>query len=86
MLNLQRRKGQRVFIGDDELTILQVETNYIILKYLDALHIVNKGKTYNLTPTTTVYFNRRQGSEARLGFQSTVPIYRSEIYEQRNKI
>jgi sRNA-binding carbon storage regulator CsrA len=83
MLNLQRRKGQVVYIGDDQLTVVEIANNYVIIRYLDTLHIINKGKTVNLTPTTIAHFSRRQGAEARLGFQSTLPIYRSEIYEQR---
>jgi sRNA-binding carbon storage regulator CsrA len=83
MLNLQRRKGQQVYIGDEVLTVIEVSNTYVIVKYLEALHIINKGKTVHLSPTTIIHFNRRQGSEARLGFQATLPIYRSEIYEQR---
>jgi sRNA-binding carbon storage regulator CsrA len=85
MLNLLRKKGASIFIGDDEMIVQDITNTFIVVKYLEALHVLKKGEITNITPTTVAKYAFRKGKDAMINIRSTVPIYRKEVYEMRQQ-
>lgn len=84
MLSLQRYKGERVYIGDEELTVLGFDDFWFWFSYLGQPYTIKVGTTFNPSPNVTIRYLKLSRNQARFQISSPLPIYRGEIYEQRN--
>jgi sRNA-binding carbon storage regulator CsrA len=89
MLSLQRYKGEKVYIGDEELVILDFNRAFLYFRYQGDFHSLTISSDvnpyyYNPSPNVTIRYTRLKRNQARFQISSPLPIYRGEIYEQRN--
>lgn len=83
MLNLSRKVGEGIYIGDSEFVIKEITNTYVLLKFEKLLHLLNKRKPYEIVPGTKLTYHQRKGSEALLYIDSKLPVYRTELYLKR---
>ena len=74
MLVLTIKKGGRVKIGKDALTLLDVDTGHIII-YFKGYHKLAMHRVYNLGGCLFCY-NKKKGKAANLAISSREEIHR----------
>lgn len=84
MLSLQRRKGEKVYIGDELLTVLDFDDHNLTVKYQDDIHHIKFDDCTFIAPEVVICYTLRKGNTVRFNINGPLPIYREEIYEQRN--
>ena len=85
MLNLQRRRGEKIYIEDEPLTILQFHNTFLVYEYQGTLTLLQKDVPIQIDETTTIQFDKRIRQIVRFKMKSVKPVYREEIYLKRKQ-
>jgi len=76
MLNLQRRRGEKIYIEDD---------TFPVYEYQGTLTLLQKDVPIQIDETTTIQFDKRIRQVVRFKMKSVKPVYREEIYLKRKQ-
>ena len=92
MLPISRKPGQKVYIGDNPVTLISATKETAIVDFQDTRFYLTQGVTVNLyepemfndkAQKTTVIFSKKRGNYILLLFSSKLPIFREEVYNKR---
>lgn len=93
MLNLTRKVGESVMIGDDiEVTVSSITRNATAITITGVPHTkrttLMPGKLFHLREGVGVVLRKSRRGEVRLGFVApkTLPVHRREVYDRGPRI
>ena len=83
MLTIDRKKGESVFIGDDELKVKEVHSDNVIVEFKKQIYRVRSGQSVSVGRVELFMF-KRFNDKVRLGFDGPRELYilRKELYDK----